>query len=161
MKLRSLVATATLTAILGGALAAQSSLGSLFDRYDVKLVVVACNTAAAAAALNENDIVAIEQVCDALVRRHRFTRTSPVSTITRSAGAQARTLSDTPAGSTALHRSPAPPPASATNRNRPHSSAPAAGSRRGEGSSRRPGRPFSFLPAACCIPPTASPRSRP
>src|SRR5687768_10680786 len=36
MKLRSLLATLTLTTILGGALAAQSTLGSLFDRYDVK-----------------------------------------------------------------------------------------------------------------------------
>lgn len=36
MKLRSLLATLALTTILGGALAAQSTLGSLFDRYDVK-----------------------------------------------------------------------------------------------------------------------------
>jgi DNA-binding beta-propeller fold protein YncE len=36
MKRRSLLLTAALTATLGGALAAQSSLGSLFDRYDVK-----------------------------------------------------------------------------------------------------------------------------
>ena len=36
MKLRFPLATLTLTAVLGGALAAQSTLGSLFDRYDVK-----------------------------------------------------------------------------------------------------------------------------
>jgi hypothetical protein len=36
MKSRSLLLAAALTVLLGGALAAQSTLGSLFDRYDVK-----------------------------------------------------------------------------------------------------------------------------
>jgi sugar lactone lactonase YvrE len=36
MNRRSLLATLVLTTMLGGALAAQSTLGSLFDRYDVK-----------------------------------------------------------------------------------------------------------------------------
>src|SRR5687767_770900 len=36
MKRRSLLVTLGLTMILGGAIAAQSTLGSLFDRYDVK-----------------------------------------------------------------------------------------------------------------------------